>query len=95
MCSLQNNFFNKFHIGAYYLQKNARDEKHVADMKDCGIDLVFGIDNDKLLLELFQKYGIQAVVSGIVPGWFGGDGSNAGTLSKTRKREDYADGMPN
>ena len=41
-----NNFFDDFHIGAYYLQRNARTEQHVKDLSDCGIDLVFGMDND-------------------------------------------------
>ena len=65
-------FLKTFHIGTYYLQKNARSERHIKDLRDCGIDLVLGMDDDKNALELFQKYGIHAVLGGIVPGWFGG-----------------------
>lgn len=82
-------FFNSFHIGAYYLQKNARTEEHIKDLKDCGIDLLFGMDHDLKTLDLLWKYGIDAVVSGVVPGWFGGNGSNAGTMRETNKIETY------
>ncbi len=88
-----NEFFNKFHIGTYYLQNNARTESHVKDMKECGIDMVFGVNNDTALLDLFYKYGISAVVAGVVPGWFGGNGDNAGTMAETNKREAYINGI--
>ena len=88
-----NDFFNKFHIGTYYFQENARTEQGVKDLYESGIDLVFCIDNDKNVLDLFAKYGISAVVSGIVPGWFGGHGENAGTMAETNKREAYIDGI--
>lgn len=88
-----NTFFNKFHIGAYFLQKNARTDEHVRDMRDCGIDLAFGIDNDHSLLDLFYKYGISAVISGVVPSWFGGNGDNAGLMSQINAIEKYAIGI--
>lgn len=47
-----NGFFEKFHIGTYCLQENARTEATVKDMRDCGIDLLFGIDNDAAFLNL-------------------------------------------
>ncbi len=86
-------FFDKFHIGTYYLQPNARTEAHVKELSECGIDLVFGMNNDKDTLDLFEKYGVNAVVAGIVPGWFGGHGDNAGTMSRTNKREAYVNGL--
>ncbi len=88
-----NNFFDKFHIGTYYFQKNARTEEGVKDLSESGIDLVFCIDNDREVLDLFHKYGVSAVVSGIVPGWFGGNGDNAGTMATTNKREAYINGI--
>jgi hypothetical protein len=39
-----NNYFDKFHIGTYYFQKNARTEQGVKDLSESGIDLVFCID---------------------------------------------------
>ncbi|MBQ7780244.1 MAG: hypothetical protein IJ404_07085 [Clostridia bacterium] len=88
-----NTFFDKFHIGTYYFQKNARTEQGVKDLSESGIDVVFCIDNDREMLDLFSKYGVSAVVSGVVPGWFGGHGENAGTMCKTNKREAYIDGI--
>lgn len=85
-------FLKEFHIGTYYLQKNARTEQHIKDLRHCGIDLVFGMDNDENALELFRKYGIYGVLGGIVPGWFGGHGENAGTLRATNKPEAYIAG---
>lgn len=86
-------FLNEFHIGTYHFQKNARTESHIRDIKECGIDLVFGVDNDKNVLDLFYKHGIYAIVSGVVPGWFGGNGNNAGTMHQTNKEEDYIKGL--
>ncbi len=88
-----NNFFDKFHIGTYYFQKNARTEEGIKDLSESGIDLVFGVDNDREMLDLFYKYGVNAVVAGIVPGWFGGNGDNAGTMAVTNKREAYINGI--
>ena len=93
MSTQVNDFFGKFHIGTYYFQKNARTESGVKDLSECGIDLVFCFDNDRETLDLFEKYGISAVVAGIVPGWFGGHGENAGTMSQTNKRAAYIDGI--
>ena len=88
-----NRFFNDFHIGTYYLQENARTERHIRDIKNCGIDLVIGARNDTAMLDLFQKYGIHAVVLGVVPGWFGGSGDNAGTMRQTNPKEAYIRGI--
>lgn len=88
-----NTFFDKFHIGTYYFQNNARTEKGVKDLSESGIDVVFCIDNDREMLDLFHKYGVSAVVAGIVPGWFGGNGDNAGTMRETNKREAYINGI--
>ncbi len=82
-------FFKKFRIGTYYLQDNARDEIHVKELAECGIDVVFEMDQDIQALELFSKYGVKAVVGGVLPGWFGGDGANAGSLHKTYSEKDY------
>lgn len=84
--------FEKFHIGAYCLGKCARDEAHVKDLAECGIDVLFGVDSDKALLDLLHKYGVGAVVNGIVPGWFGADGRNAGKLRDINPIEKYIDG---
>lgn len=85
----ENAFFDKFHIGTYFLQANARSEQHIKELAECNIDLVFGMDTDIAVLDLLHKYEINAVVSGILPGWFGGNGQNAGTMSKSNPEEAY------
>ena len=80
---------NRLNIGAYHLRPYARTEAHVKDVADCGIDFVVCMDNDRPALDLFHKYGVGAIVSGIVPGWWGGDGSNAGKLADTNPLEKY------
>ena len=93
MNTLADSFSCNFHIGAYYLQSNARSEAHIKDMQDCGIDIVFGMHCDRATLDLFHKHNIFAVVSDVVPGWFGGNGDNAGTMSQTNKKDRYIEGI--
>ena len=80
----------KLQIGAYYLAAYASTEQHVKDLAACGIDVVMNMRNDRVALDLLDKHGVKAVVSGLVPGWFGGDGSNAGTMAQKNPLEAYA-----
>lgn len=86
---MYNGFFDKFHIGAYCLAKDCRDEEHVRDVRECGVDLLFLVNNDRALLDLLYKYNVGAVVNGVLPGWFGQDGKNAGTMKATNPPEAY------
>lgn len=76
-------------IGAYHLQKNARSEAHIKAIADCGIDYIIGLNRDYDTLDLFEKYGLGAIVEGAVPGWWGGLGENAGKLRETNPPEKY------
>ncbi|MBR5225626.1 MAG: hypothetical protein IKV90_08190 [Clostridia bacterium] len=76
-------------IGAYYLAAYASTQQHVKDLAQCGIDMVVNMRNDRKALDLLAQHGVSAIVSGIVPGWFGGDGSNAGTMAQTNPLEKY------
>ena len=80
---------NRLNIGVYHLKPYARTEAHIKEVADCGIDFVVCMDNDRPALDLFHKYGVGAIVSGIVPGWWGGDGNNAGKLAETNPMEKY------
>lgn len=91
MGNFEKDYLEKFHIGTYYLQSYARTRNHVQDLRDCGIDFVIGVDNEPKTLDLFRDYGIGAIVSDAVPGWFGGRGENAGTMHIINKSEMYAD----
>ena len=79
----------KLNIGVYHLRPYARTEAHIKDLADCGIDFVICMENDRPALDLFNKYGVGAIVSGIVPGWWGGDGDNAGKLEETNPLSKY------
>lgn len=74
----------RLNIGVYHLREYARTEQHIRDLSECGIDFVICMSNDRPALDLFSKYGIGAIVTGIVPGWWGGDGNNAGTMAESR-----------
>ncbi len=78
---------NKLNIGTYILRPYARTEQHVKDLAGCGIDFVVCADYDLPMLDLFEKYGVGAVVTGILPHWWGGDGENAGNLRKAISRD--------
>lgn len=79
----------RMNIGAYHLKPYARTEKHIKELSDCGIDFVVCMENDRPALDLFHKYGVGAILSGIVPSWWGGDGDNAGKLEETYPLEKY------
>ncbi len=80
---------NKLNIGTCILSPYARTEAHIRDLKDCGIDFVVAVDCDRDMLDLFDVYGVGAVVKGVVPGFWGGDGTNAGTMEKTNPLSAY------
>ncbi|MBQ7910989.1 MAG: hypothetical protein IJ363_09420 [Clostridia bacterium] len=80
---------NRLNIGVYHLKPYARTEAHIKDLADCGIDFVVCMDNDRPALDLFHKYGVGAIVSGIAPKWWGGFGDNAGKLAETNPMEKY------
>ena len=85
---------SKLNIGAYCLAPYAWSEKHVREIAQCGIDLMLCVPYDRALLDRFHENGVGAVVSSVVPGWFGGLGENAGGMARSNPVENYrADGF--
>ena len=83
----------KLLIGAYCLQPNARSDGHVKAIHDCGVDFIIGVNAaDRATLDLFAKHGVGAIVNGVVPGWWGGDGKRAGKMREVNPPEKYAAG---
>lgn len=80
---------DRLNIGAYILQPYARSEAHIRDLAASGVDFVVCMDNDRAALDLFEKYGVGAIVTGVLPGWWGGSGDNAGKLAATNPLEKY------
>lgn len=72
---------SKLNIGAYILQPYARTEKHVKEIKECGIDMIIDMWYDLKTLDLFSKHGIGAIVRDVAPHWWGGCGK-AGQFHK-------------
>lgn len=74
---------DKLVIGAYILQPYAQTEAHIKDLAECGVELVVCLcPKDRSVLDLLHKYGVGCILSGYLPTWWGGDGSNAGTMSE-------------
>lgn len=67
-------------MGAYILAPDAQDEAHVRDLAACGIDFLAGTACPPALLDLLHRRGMGAMQAGAAPGWWGGDGKNAGQL---------------
>ena len=85
----------KLNIGTYYLAPYARTENHVKDAASCGIDFFVNVPNDAALLALLHKENIGAIVTGVFPSWFGGDGSNAGQMAEKNPLSAYDNALAN
>lgn len=79
----------KLHIGTYILAPYARTEQHIRELAECGINVVVGVERDEKMLDLFEKYHVGAIVNRAVPGWWGGNGANAGTLQQANPLQAY------
>ncbi len=79
----------RLNIGVYLLAPYARTEAHIKDIADAYVDFIVCMDNDRTALDLFEKYGIGAIVSGVLPSWWGGDGSNAGKMREQNPMQKY------
>ena len=84
---------SKLNIGVYFLGDYARSEQHVKELAECGVNFVVCMDNDRAALDLFAKYDVGAIVTGILPGWWGGDGDNAGQMAATNPLEKYEEAV--
>ena len=81
---------SKLLIGTYCFREAAHDEAHVRDLKECGIDFVTGVPaKSRATLDLLAKYGIGSIANGVLSGWWGGDGSNAGKMRMSRPKGRY------
>ena len=72
---------SKILIGTYCFYNTS--EERFQWLKDAGIDFVVAAPYNMEVLDLFSKYDIGAFIS-YLPGWYGGDGSNGGTLVEQR-----------
>lgn len=89
----------KFQIGAYCLNPaGVRTDAVVRDIKACGIDFIIGMDvGDVKTLDLFAKHGLAVFANGAFPGWWGGNGRNAGQMATCNSLAAYrvrADDFP-
>ena len=80
---------NRLTIGTYYLASYARTERHIRELSEAGIDLVIGINADRPTLDLFQTYGIGAIVSGVLPHGRDGLADSDGRSVETKLSEIY------
>jgi len=85
---------SKLQIGTYCLAHYARTEAHVRDVKDCGIDFIYGIPaTDRATLDLCAKHGLGVIATGAVPFWHGMGGEQAGQMRQLRPLDGYVAAM--
>ncbi len=80
---------SRLNIGAYFLAPYARDDGHVREVAECGIDFIVCMDYDRPALDRMYRYGVGAIVTQVLPAWWGGDGDNAGKMEQTNPIERY------
>ena len=80
-----------FMVGVSGFSKAVCNEPGVKDLKEIGADFVRCINiSDRETLDLLGKYGVKAVVKGVVPGWWGGKTEWAGLMHEKRPLKVYA-----
>ena len=80
-----------FLVGVSGFSKAVCNEPGVKDLKEIGADFVRCIKiSDRETLDLLEKYGVKAVVNGVVPGWWGGKTEWAGLMHEKRPLKVYA-----
>lgn len=80
---------NKFLIGTFgYSDKTLHNEEKFQDLINFGTDYIINANADKDIIALCEKHNIPLIASGRFPGWWGGDGENAGTYHEKVKPED-------
>ena len=81
---------SRLQIGVYCLAPYARTEAHIRDVRDCGVDFIYGIPaSDRATLDLCRKYSLGVIATGAVPFWHGMGGEQAGQMSALRPLETY------
>ena len=77
-------------IGVSGFSEAVCNEKGVREVKEFGADFVRCIKiSDRETLDLLAKYGVKAVVKGVVPGWWGGKTEQAGLMHEKRPLSAY------
>ena len=80
-----------FMVGVSGFSKAVCNEQGVKDLKEIGADFVRCIKiSDRETLDLLEKYGVKAVVNGVVPSWWGGKTEWAGLMHEKRPLTVYA-----
>ena len=80
---------NVLHTGVYCFRQDLWNDEGMQKLVDAGVDVILSGSPDPTLLDLCQEYGVGVFASGIVPGWWGGEGDNAGTFDDLVPVEDY------
>lgn len=81
---------NELLTGAYFLHPYAQTEQHVKELAECGVKMIVCFTpKDREILDVLHKYGVGCILSGVLPPWWGGDGSSAGTMCKKNPIEVY------
>ena len=80
-----------FLIGVSGFSEAVCNEKGVREVKEFGADFVRCVKiSNRETLDLLAKYGVKAVVKGVVPSWWGGKTELAGLMHEKRPLSAYA-----
>ena len=78
-------------IGVSGFSEAVCNEKGVREVKEFGADFVRCVKiYNRETLDLLAKYGVKAVVKGVVPSWWGGKTELAGLMHEQRPLSAYA-----
>ena len=82
----------RFQIGAYCLNPpSVRTREVVRGIRACGIDFIVGVPvTDVRALDFFAEEGVGVVATAAFPGWWGGDGQNAGKMKNVNPLSTYS-----
>ena len=87
---------NQLNIGVHHLHHYARTEEHIRDVVAAGVEFVTELDcGDRKSFDLFAKYGLGVIVTGVIPKWGGGGYGYVGRMQEKFPPEVYAEGMKN
>lgn len=86
---------NRLNIGIYGFDPSVWDDRHVDDLKACGVDFVVELpytnktESCAKVLDLFQSRGMGAFVSRVVKGWSGAYTHATGRMRDYRPLGEY------
>ena len=68
----------RYPVGLFYFDQELCTDEGVRQAADTGADFFMAVGSSESLISLCQKYNLGIISTSNIPGWWGGDGTNAG-----------------